>query len=298
MTDTVFIHTNAKQMIGALVSAHSLKRNSASPDRFEIKILQREDYPFFDAKEGQEFLRGGGKRVWRNDDLQSFTPLRFMPPEAMGYQGRAVVIDPDIFAVGDIDELLTMDMGEKAIMCVPRPGHNDSVDYLATSVMLMDCAKLTHWRCEEQFNEMFEMKRDYVQWIELALEPRDTLGLLDPVWNSFDRLEPETRLLHNTKRKTQPWKTGLPVDFTVREKHGPFSPRGWIRRLRSSLGGDPAKDLYQPHPDPRQEQFFFDLLRECVDQGSVTEDMIREAMSRNHVRHDALELIQGGQKAA
>ncbi|MEZ5932250.1 MAG: hypothetical protein R3F54_09905 [Alphaproteobacteria bacterium] len=298
MTDTVFIHTNAKQMIGALVSAHSLKRNSANPDRFEVKILQREDYGFFDAKEGQEFLRGGGKRVWRNDDLQSFTPLRFMPPEAMGYTGRAVVIDPDIFAAGDIVELLSMDMDGKAIMCVPRPGHNDSVDYLATSVMLMDCAKLTHWRCEEQFNEMFAFKRDYVQWIELALEPRETLGLLDPVWNSFDRLEPETRLLHNTKRKTQPWKTGLPVDFTVREKSKPFSPKGWLKRLRSSFGGEAAKGRYQPHPDPRQETFFFDLLKECVDQGSITEDMIQDAMSKDYVRHDALEMIRGERKAA
>ena len=29
--------------------------------------------------------------TWRNDDLQSFTPLRFMPPQLMGYRGRAVV---------------------------------------------------------------------------------------------------------------------------------------------------------------------------------------------------------------
>jgi hypothetical protein len=298
MTKTVFIHTNAKQMIGALVSAHSLKRNSANPDNFDVKILQREDYPFFDAREGQEFLRGGGRRVWRNEDLQSFTPLRFMPPEAMGYEGRAVVIDPDIFAVGDIDELLSIDMGGKAIMCVPRAGHNDSVDYLATSVMLMDCARLTHWRCGEQFNEMFAFERDYVKWIELALEPRESLGLLDPVWNSFDKLEPDTRLLHNTKRKTQPWKTGLPVDFTVRDKHGPFSPAGWLKRLRSSVMGDAARGTYQPHPDPRQERFFFDLLRECVEQGSVTEDMIRAEMAKNHVRHDALELIDRGRKAA
>ena len=53
------------------------------------------------------------KRIWRNDDLQSFTPLRFLPPQLMGYQGRAVVIDPDIFATGDIWELLSRDMAGK-----------------------------------------------------------------------------------------------------------------------------------------------------------------------------------------
>ena len=41
------------------------------------------------------------------EDLQSFTPLRFMPPQLMGYEGRAIVIDPDVFAVGDVYELLT-----------------------------------------------------------------------------------------------------------------------------------------------------------------------------------------------
>ena len=32
----VFIQTNAKQLIGALVSAHSLKRNSAHGDAFDV----------------------------------------------------------------------------------------------------------------------------------------------------------------------------------------------------------------------------------------------------------------------
>ena len=48
--------------------------------------------------------------MWRYDDLQSFTPLRFIPPELMGYQNRAVIIDTDIFAVGDVWELLSRDM--------------------------------------------------------------------------------------------------------------------------------------------------------------------------------------------
>ncbi len=55
------------------------------------------------------YLRDGGKREWVRDDLQSFTPTRFLPPQLMGYQGRAVVIDPDVFARGDIWELLSRD---------------------------------------------------------------------------------------------------------------------------------------------------------------------------------------------
>src|SRR5216117_116177 len=106
----VFIQTNRKQLVGALVSAYSLKRNSARPDAFDVRIMRQEEYAFFRSKEGKIYLREGVKRIWHNDDRQSFTPLRFLPPELMGYRGRAVVIDPDIFAVGDIWELISRHM--------------------------------------------------------------------------------------------------------------------------------------------------------------------------------------------
>jgi hypothetical protein len=157
--------------------------------------------------------------------------------------------------------------------------------------MLLDCARLTHWRCEANFNEMFDFKRDYLEWIQLALEPRETIGLLEPEWNHFDTLNEKTRLLHNTKRKTQPWKTGLPVDFTNRDKQWGFLPTHWVKRARNRLKGEIPEGRYQPHPDPKQEQFFFGLLRECVDKGVIAEDFLREEMAKNHVRHDALDLL-------
>jgi len=290
----VFIHTNHKQIVGALVAQHALRRNSRHNDKFEVRIIHTEDYPFLRAREGQEYLRDGVKRTWLYDDLQSFTPLRFMPPELMGYRGRAVVIDPDIFAVSDVWELLSRDMGDKAILCRMRAGPKGFIDRcLASSVMLLDCARLTHWRVEEQFNELFEFKRDYSRWICLKLEPRETIGFFEDEWNDFDRLTPATKMLHNTRRMTQPWKTGLPIDWRPAEKFRLFPPLGWLMRARRKLFGEYALlGKYRPHPDPRQEQLFFGLLRECLDQGIVTEDMLREEMRRNHVRHDAFEVLE------
>jgi hypothetical protein len=284
MTFTVFIHTNAKQLVGAHVAAHSLKRNSKRPDAFEVRILRREDYPFFEAYEGRPFLRARSRRKWSNDDLQSFTPLRFAPPELMGYAGRAVVIDPDVFAAGDIMELFELDMQGKAIFARPRHGHNNRSDYVATSVMLLECARLRHWNLERNFDELFRFVRDYDDWITLALEPRETIGFLAPEWNDFDRLTPATKLLHNTKRRTQPWKTGLPVDYTNR------IPIPFVGRL---LGTDGVRLplRYKPHPDPLQEQFFFRLLGECLQQGLISEAFLRTEMARNHVRHDAFEVL-------
>ena len=140
----VFIHTNQRQWLGALVSAWSLRRNSAHADAFDVEYIRAEDYPYLSEREGQPFLRGGVKRIWRMDDLQSLTPLRFQPPKLMGYEGRALVIDPDVFAVGDVWELLTRDMQGAAVMGRHRSDKADKQQRVATSVMLLDCARLRH----------------------------------------------------------------------------------------------------------------------------------------------------------
>ncbi|GAB6067264.1 hypothetical protein JCM13664_05820 [Methylothermus subterraneus] len=293
MNYCVFIHTNHKQYLGALVAQYSMKRNSAHADRFDVRIIHHKDYPIFREMEGKPFLRDGVKRLWRNEDLQSFTPLRFAPPEIMGYQGRAVVVDPDIFAVGDIWELLSRDMQGHAILCRRRTGPKWWLDRCyASSVMLLDCQKLTHWRWQEQFRALFEFKLDYMDWIGLRTETA-SIGLFEPEWNDFDRLTPRTKLLHNTRRLTQPWKTGLPIDWTPNERFRLFPPIGWLMRARRRLFGDHALlGTYKRHPDRNQERLFFGLLKECLEQGILTEERLQEEMRQNHIRHDALEVLE------
>lgn len=282
MKSTVFIHTNDKQMVGAIVGRHSLKRNSARPDAFDVRITRREDFPFFDEFEGRKFLRAGGWRTWKNSDLQSFTPVRFMPPELMAYQGRAVVIDPDVFAAGDINGLFERDMDGKAVMARARQGHNGRNDYIASSVMLLDCAKLPHWNVRRQFEDLFAGTLDYEDWVVLAREPKGSIGFLENEWNDFDRLSPKTQLVHNTKRRTQPWKTGLPIDFTNR-----------IPLISKLLPENGIKlwGRYKKHPDPRQEAFFFALLKECVETSQISRKEIETEMRHNHVRHDAIAVM-------
>jgi hypothetical protein len=65
-------------------------------------------------------------------------------------------------------------------------------------------------------------------------------------------------------------------------------PADWLQRIVPI----PAVTMYRPHPDPNQERFFFGLLRECMEKGIVGEDLIREEMAQNHLRHDALDLLR------
>lgn len=289
----VFIHTNHKQILGAKVAEHAMRRNSTHNDRYDIRYLCTEDFDFLKEFDGQDYLRDGVRRPWIYDDLQSFTPLRFMPPEAMGYSGRAVVIDPDIFALTDVWDLLSRDMEGRSIQCRMRSGPKGFVDKCkASSVMLLDCEKLTHWKCEEQFRELFAFERDYQPWVCLKLEDEDSIGFFENEWNDFDRLTADTKMLHNTRRMTQPWKTGLRVDWRPAERFRMFPPIGWIMRARRHLFGEYGLlGKYRRHPDVNQQHLFFGLLRECLDEGKISEQEVREEIGKNHVRHDAFEVL-------
>jgi hypothetical protein len=279
VTNKVFIQANDRQLLGARISAYSYKRASRTPEAFDVRIMRIEDFPQL-MQPGQSLIRAGHIREWDPDDLQSFSPLRFAPPSLMGFEGRAVVTDPDCFGVGNVAELFERDMAGMAIMAVPRPGHNNQADYIATSVMLLDCAKLKHWEFERELDDLFAHRFDYVDWVELKREDRSTIGFLEPEWNSFDRLNAGTKILHTTKRRTQPWKTGLPVDYTLRES----GPLDFLRRL--------ASRRYQRHPDRNQEAYVYSLLAEMVDTGIVSTGELEAEMAANHIRHDSLELIE------
>jgi hypothetical protein len=265
-------------MLGAKISAQSYRKASNRPDSFDVKIMDAANYPRL-MQAGQSILRAGHVRDWDPDDLQSFTPLRFAPPSLMKFKGKAVVTDPDCFGVGDVADLFDRDMGGKAIMAVPRPGHNKRNDYIATSVMLLDNAKLKHWDFDQELDDLFAHRFDYIDWIELKREDPATIGFLEPEWNDFDRLTPKTKILHTTKRRTQPWKAGLPIDYTLRER-GPFDfLRRWKRRS------------YERHPDQNQEALVYSLLADLVDRGDVSKQELVAEMAANHVRHDSLELV-------
>lgn len=58
---SVFIHTNDRQMLGALVSRYSMKRNAVDPDEFDVHLIDHADHAFFKDYEGREYLRDGGE---------------------------------------------------------------------------------------------------------------------------------------------------------------------------------------------------------------------------------------------
>ncbi len=141
--------------------------------------------------------------------------------------------------------------------------------------------------------QMFKpVKRDYMDWVSLKLEDPATIAPFENQWNDFDHLDADTKLLHNTKRKTQPWKTGLIIDYRPADTFQLFPPRHWLRRGRRALFGDyKFAGSYDAHPDPKQESFFFNLVREGLEDGEFTESQLRDEIAQGHLRPDAMQLV-------
>ena len=290
----IVIHTNDQQMVAALVGAHALKSRSKNSDLFDVRILRLEETPHLYKREKEKFIwwDGDAPSVWRRRDLQSFAPLRRLVPEILGFRGRALVIDPDVFAIGDVFELLSRDMNGKAILCRQKSERRDGRQLYSSAVMLLDCSKLTHWHWARDIDDLFACKLKLGPWLNLLDESPDRIGLFEEEWNHHDTLTDETKLLHNTAIPTQPWKTGLPADYHEHAPRGPAALHG-LRRLALRLFSKNAEKrvFYRSHPDPRQEQLFFTLLKECLEQESITAQLLRKAMRRNYLRKDAFALL-------
>jgi lipopolysaccharide biosynthesis glycosyltransferase len=267
MKPTVFIHTNDKQLLGAVISRYSLKKNSLHADKFNVKLIQLKDFPFLLQYEGKPYLRSGKEAIWRKDDLQSFTLLRFAIPTIMNFTGRALVIDPDVFALGDVYELLSRDMHDKSIICREHSRANGNFRGFASSVMLLDCDKIKHWNWESLIKNLFEKKLDYTRLMQLLNEDITTIGVLEESWNDYDTFSADTKMIHFTNRITQPWKTGLKIDFETYSKNKP----GLKSRIKKII----TSGRYLTHPDPKQEMLFFSLARKALADGALTDEFIK-----------------------
>ncbi|HEY4502319.1 MAG TPA: hypothetical protein VJH21_00615 [Candidatus Paceibacterota bacterium] len=273
MEKQVFIQSNNKQLLGARLAKFAIEKNASKP--IHIEILNVDELPIFKKLNGKEYLFNETEiRVYDDTDLQYFTLTRFMPPEQMQFSGRAVVIDPDIFALTNIHTLLEHDMGEHAILACSKKGAWDS------SVMLLDCEKLLHWRIADIIERLVTKKIDYTTIMTLQ---KENVEELERAWNSLDELNDHTKMLHTTNRLTQPWKTGLPIDFTRNKMQKFFGiiPRELIHKLLGKY-----QTRYQQHPNKDIETFFFELTKDALRCGAITKDYVQHEIESGHVRPD------------
>lgn len=279
MKKGIFIQANNKQLLGAKIAKFAMETyGKAEEHNIPVTIMNVEEYPWYTAYEGMEYKRGEETRVHTKDDLQFFTLSRFHPPKLMNYEGQAIVIDPDIFALKNIEGLFSLLTDAPIAACKKK-------DAWDTSVMILNCEQLKHWDLEKILEGLQNGAEDYRNWMQLKSE---NVQEIPRTWNSLDILNEETNMLHTTHRLTQPWKTGLPIDFTPGTPPKLFGliPREPLLRLR---GKWPTH--YLAHPDKNIEDFFLSLTKEALNQGAITKEEIEKEIENNNIRKDLFHVI-------
>jgi hypothetical protein len=286
---TAFVHTDDAQLLPALVAIHALRSRGGGDESFDVRLLRLAGTELDARRDGRTY-RAGGEAVWDHRKAWSFHYLRRRPPELMNYEGRALVIDPDVFAVRSVAPLFERDMEGKAILCryLPDGYLDDGTPCFSTGVMLLDCERLTHWKWRDELDAIFAGESDYWDMLKLGEEEPSCIGELGEIWNSFNKLNEETRLLHTSRLSTQPWSTGLPL---AEYRYDPTFPVPRATLWQRLLGRKPQR-ICIPNPDPAQEQLFFELLGECLAAGRIAESYVKSEIEGGRLRRDAFEVLR------
>lgn len=176
----------------------------------------------------------------------NFSFGRFAIPKLAGYQGRAVYMDSDMIVFRDIEELWNTPFNGAKILVEKITPATDREKI--TAVMLMDCSALP-WDTTEIVAGL-GVDYDYDELMSMAplLSAEMIQDYLPAGWNSLDHFDDNTRLLHYTKVRTQPW-------------------------------------VYTNHP---LGYLWVDEIRMMLDSGALQADYIRQQVERKFIRPSLL----------
>lgn len=283
----VFIHTNNKQLFGAYISKYSILKNNISLKEDDIEIINVDSNNYFDSTYDRSIIRAGKKYLWNKNDLQSFTLLRFLPPSLMNFEGYSMVIDPDIFAVNNFMNKFKNFEKNKLIMA--RPNANNKKG-LATSLMIFNNRLCKELELEKKVDSVLSGNYDYSDLMNLTFLEENQFTSLSNKWNSFDELDDDTIFLHTTTRITQPWKTGLNVDFQQNYPKFRYKiiPNSLIKILKEIITRNkyPPYNKYIEHPNKDIQNYFFTLVTGALEEGFIDKDLIDYNIKKEYVRTD------------
>jgi len=147
----------------------------------------------------------------------NFGFVRFQVPSFTSYSGKAVYIDADQVVLDDINQLVNSLPSEFSIGLVTKPEgtFNNKVipEGNQTSVMVLDCSKLSDWRIPEMFSNVVPNRESlldgqihYRDFMTLKWFDQSLVYSLAPTWNHFNLVRSDTKIVHFSHVRTQPWK--------------------------------------------------------------------------------------------
>lgn len=207
-TIRISIGTEPLQWVACEVLKHSIRRRTERPVEFLESWNPSQGW--HSALQSAPKLPGGTK----------FNSWRWLTPRVLGH-GRAIYLDADQVVLADIGELRDQLQAAKTIAVVtdavgifgskksPEPGK------LQTSVMLMDCHKLRMAMQPCPIESCAAGRMEYRDLMQATWLDRGDVQTLDPGWNHFGIVNDQTKLIHYSHVKSQPYRC-------------PEHPAGWV----------------------------------------------------------------------
>ena len=267
----VYIQTNSKQFLASKVSAYSFVRFGHN-----VKLMNFEESEILKKYLGKKYVKNGKLKTYEND-LQSFTPLRFLAPTLNNNKDLILVIDPDIFAINDPKIILDNVNDDYDLYCT-------SYNQILRSEMMLINAKKIQWNFEKIIKELFEFKIDYKDLMSLSFDTSLKIKIIENKFNSHDKITNDTILLHTTNRLTQPWKEGLLIDFDAGNK----TILNYLKNItKKKLGIKYDKNIieskYQKHPNNIVINKIKEIFLEAKKNNFITDQEIQFAIKNKSI---------------
>jgi lipopolysaccharide biosynthesis glycosyltransferase len=194
----VFVGTDRSQLLAVSVLEHSIRRHT---DR-SVRVSPLID---LDLPEPRDIRQGS---------RTNFSFARFAIPELTGHGGKGLYLDADMLVFRDIGELWDIPFeGATVVIQEDIPEHAAVPDKPGAparrikqcSVMLIDCAR-ARWNVREIVAGL-DGRYTYEQLMyDFCILPESEIRYAVPfAWNSLERFDSDTRLIHYTDMDTQPW---------------------------------------------------------------------------------------------
>lgn len=201
----IFIGSGEQSLLERKVLIYSIKKHTQRP--LDLYVFNGTHNSI--EKEGQPPQPIPLSLQLKYKNKTEFSLYRYLVPELCSFQGKAIYVDSDMICLRDIGELYDTPLEGYDFLAKPQVYDGNSEPLWATSVLLMDCERL-RFDLEKIFEEIDQRLYTYYDFSRFAKEflfyHPYRIGPLDPAWNSFDRMDSHTKLIHYTDLFTQPWK--------------------------------------------------------------------------------------------
>ena len=278
----VLIQSNKFQKIAAEVARYSFIKQGIA----DVEIINLEENDILVKNFGKKYLRNGKLTTFDNNDLQSFTLLRFIPTK-LKINDYCLIVDPDIFAIknpiSEIDKILD---NNTDIYCTKIS------DKLRTEVMILNLKK-NIWNFDSLIDDLFNKRIDYSDLMNLKFINNKRIKIIDSKFNDHDKINENTIFLHTSNRLTQPWKEGLEINF---KNH--YSKIYIIKNYIKFIIGKKydqkiISNKFIRHPDEKITRIVKNLFEEAYEENFININKIKTALFNKSISQkffDSLEI--------